>query len=518
MMGFGSVSPEDQALETQLSSKAPTTDLNLKACHAEDVLQNLNTFRKSRLFTDVVLRIDGEEFHCHRATLSASSIYFRTMFSTNFQESQQNAVDIKGVSADTMDCVIDYMYGGMGIIREDNVQSLLEASDLFQVSMLRQGCEEFLENQLDPCNCLGFLNFANLFTIQGLSEKSKQFLLKHFAEVIQHEEFLQLPKEFLCDQLSSDDLAIPKEETVFEAVMQWVHHDLPGRKHALKELLEHVRIPLLDRIYFVEKVEMDELILSSKECLPLLQEARRFHIFGNEIVSPRTRPRRFANVAEVIVMLGGCDRKGHAMLPHTEQYNPGTGEWSPLAKIPDYSKSEYAVCSFRNDIFLSGGNLYSNDVWMYNSQLNIWVRVASLNKGRWRHRMVALQGKLYAVGGFNGFSRMSSVECYDSNLNCWSFTAPLLEPVSSAAVVACLNRLYVIGGALTNQLNSNKENCGLTVCNGMIYILGGKGNMAEGTDRVFCVEPASGKLILVSRMPRCASYHGCVTIHRRVRR
>ncbi|XP_043548744.1 kelch-like protein 24 [Chiloscyllium plagiosum] len=580
-MGFGSMGPEHQTLETQMGSNSATMDLNLQVCHAEDVLQNLNTFRKSRLFTDVVLRIDGQEFHCHRATLSASSTYFRTMFSTDFQESKQDTVDIKGISADTMDCVIDYMYGGRGNIREDNVLSLLEASDLFQVSVLRQGCVEFLEKQLDPCNCLGFLNFANLFAIQALSEKSKRFLLEHFPEVIQHEEFLQLPKEVLCDQLSSDLLAIPKEEMVFEAVMHWVRHELPTRRHALKELLEHVRIPLLDRIYFVEKVETDELILSSKECLPLLQEARRYHIFGNEIVSPRTRPRKFTNVAEVIVMLGGCDRKGHTMLPYTEQYNPGTGEWSPLAKIPDYSKSEYAVCTFKNDIFLSGGNLYSNDVWMYNSQLNLWVRVASLNKGRWRHRMVALQGKLYAVGGFNGFSRMSSVECYDPNSNSWSFTAPLLESVSSAAVVACLGKLYVIGGALTNQLNSNKvqcydpvkddwtfaasspfaqrcinavtvnnmiyimgglmenmykynpinnywtvmdntpgplENCGLTVCNGMVYILGGKDNMAEGTDRVFCIDPASDQLTLVSTMPRCASYHGCVTIHQRVRR
>ncbi|XP_078401082.1 kelch-like protein 24 [Cetorhinus maximus] len=581
MMGFGSTVPEHTARETQKASKNPATDLNLRVCHAEDVLTNLNVFRKSRLFTDIVLRIDGREFHCHRATLSASSVYFRTMFSTGLQESQQDTVDIKGISADTMDCVIDYMYGGRWNIREDNVQSLLEASDLFQISALRQGCIEFLETQLDPCNCLGFLSFANLFSIQALSEKSKRFLLERFSDVIQHEEFLQLSKDDLCDQLSSDFLAVTKEETVFEAVMHWVHHDVPNRRHALKELLERVRIPLLDQIYFVEKVETDELILSTKECLSLLQEARRYHIFGNEIKSPRTRPRKFTNVAEVIIVVGGCDKKGYAMLPYTQKYNPGTGEWTQLAKIPDYSKSEFAVCALKNDIFLSGGNLYSNDVWMYNSHLNTWVRVALLNKGRWRHRMVTLQGQLYAVGGFNGFSRMSSVERYDTYLNCWSYAAPLLEAVSSAAVVACLNKLYVIGGALSNQLNSNKvqcydpvkddwtltattpftqrcisavtlkdmiyitgglmenmykynpvddcwtmmgstsgplENCGLTVCNGMIYILGGKDHMAEGTDRVLCIDPTSDKLTHVSTMPQCASYHGCVTIHQRVRR
>lgn len=31
---------------------------------------------------------------------------------------------------------------------------------------------------------------------------------------------------------------------------------------------------------------------------------------------------------------------------------------------------------------------------MYNSQLNLWIRVASLNKGRWRHKMGVLLGKV----------------------------------------------------------------------------------------------------------------------------
>ncbi|XP_041055295.1 kelch-like protein 24 isoform X2 [Carcharodon carcharias] len=518
MMGFGSTVPEHTARETQKASKNPVTDLNLKVCHAEDVLTNLNAFRKSRLFTDIVLRIDGREFHCHRATLSASSVYFRTMFSTGLQESQQDTVDIKGISADTMDCVIDYMYGGRWNIREDNVQSLLEASDLFQISSLQQGCIEFLETQLDPCNCLGFLSFANLFSIQALSEKSKRFLLERFSDVIQHEEFLQLSKDDLCDQLSSDFLAVTKEETVFEAVMHWVRHDVPNRKHALKELLERVRIPLLDQIYFVEKVETDELIMSTKECLSLLQEARRYHIFGNEIKSPRTRPRKFTNVAEVIVVVGGCDKKGYTMLPYTQKYNPGTGEWTQLAKIPDYSKSEFAVCALKNDIFLSGGNLYSNDVWMYNSHLNTWVRVAPLNKGRWRHRMVTLQGQ---------------VQCYDPVKDDWTLTAitPFTQRCISA--VTLKDMIYITGGLMENMYKYNPvddcwtmmgstsgplENCGLTVCNGMIYILGGKDNMAEGTDKVLCIDSTSDKLTHVSTMPQCASYHGCVTIHQRVRR
>lgn len=41
-----------------------------------------------------------------------------------------------------------------------------------------------------------------------------------------------------------------------------------------------------------------------------------------------------------------------------------------------------------------GGRINSSYVWMYNSQLNLWIRVASLNKGRWRHKMSVLLGKV----------------------------------------------------------------------------------------------------------------------------
>ncbi|XP_078258106.1 kelch-like protein 24 [Rhinoraja longicauda] len=579
-MGLAGKGGEGERRETEVGSRPAGAELGLEPCYAEGILKNMGIFCQRRLFTDVVLRVDGVEFHCHRAVLSANSVYFWTMFCIGLKESGQDAVEIQGVSADCMGWVLDYMYGGSGEVQEDSVQSLLEAADLFQMEALRDHCVGFLEGQLDPCNCLGMLSFASSFSIPALLDKSLRLLQESFAEVSQHREFLEVPKGDLLEHLASDLLAVGREEAVYEAAMRWVRHDLPAREGDLPDVLRLVRLPLLDPVYFVENVETDRLILDSRECFPLLQEARKFHIFGSEITSPRTRPRKFAKMAEVILVVGGCDRKSRASLPYTERFNPTTGDWAQLAKIPDYSKYEFAVCTLKNDIFLSGGHLYSKDVWMYNSLLNVWLRVARLNKGRWRHKMVAIQGKLYAVGGFNGFSRMSSVECYNAAQNRWTFQAPLLEAVSSAAIAACLNKVLVIGGALSDKKNSNKvqsydpledewsftsstpfaqrcinavslsdtiyvvgglmdsvykydprqdlwtvlmqipgplENSGLTVSDGMLYILGGKDGLAEGTDRVLRVDPASGELSHVSDMPRCASYHGCVTIHQRVR-
>uniref|UniRef100_A0A672K693 BTB domain-containing protein n=1 Tax=Sinocyclocheilus grahami TaxID=75366 RepID=A0A672K693_SINGR len=57
--------------------------------HSESVLQVFNEFRDSRLFTDVIISVQGREFPCHRAMLSACSSYFRAMFCNDHRESHE---------------------------------------------------------------------------------------------------------------------------------------------------------------------------------------------------------------------------------------------------------------------------------------------------------------------------------------------------------------------------------------------------------------------------------------------
>ncbi|XP_026999037.1 kelch-like protein 24a [Tachysurus fulvidraco] len=554
-----------------------TMDFSSGSSHAEGVLHVFDEFRTNRLFTDVVIGVQGREFPCHRAMLSACSVYFKAMFCNDHRESRQTLVEISGVQADAMEVLLQYIYTGRATITTQNVQYLFETSSLFQIGALRDACAKFLEDQLDPCNCLGMQRFAETHSLKQLAGRCRGYALQNFPEVAQHEEFLDLRREELEGYLASEELCVSREEVVFEAVMRWVYHSVEYRRPMLKELLQHVRLPLLHPNYFVQTVEGDQLIQNAPECYQLLHEARRYHVLGNEMMSPRTRPRRSTGFSEVIVVVGGSERAGGFNLPYTDCYDPVTGEWKSLAKHPEFTKSEYAVCSLRNDILVSGGRINSSYVWMYNSQLNLWIRVASLNKGRWRHKMSVLLGKAYAVGGYDGQTCLSNVEVYDSFSNRWTEVAPLKEAVSCPAVASCAGRLFVIGGELdensctdkvqcydpeTNSwllrssipickrnitavsLNSllyvcggltkciycydpaqdfwmpvvntfsRQECCGMSVCNGKIFILGGRGENSVASDSIMCYDPATGILTGVAAMPRPISCHGCITIHR----
>lgn len=268
-------------------------DFSSGPSHAEGILQAVNEFRDSRLFTDVIISVQGRQFPCHRAVLSACSSYFRAMFCNDHRESREMLVEINGILAEAMDSFLQYVYTGKAKITTENVQFLFETSSLFQIAALRDACAKFLEDQLDPCNCLGMQRFAEAHSLKQLASRCRTYAMQNFLDVAQHEEFLELKREEVEEHIASDELVISKEEMVFEAVMRWVYHDTEGRRPMLKDLLHHVRLPLLHPNYFVQTVEGDHLIQNAPECYQLLHEARRYHVLGNEMMSPRTRPRRY---------------------------------------------------------------------------------------------------------------------------------------------------------------------------------------------------------------------------------
>uniref|UniRef100_A0A8C6W465 Kelch-like 35 n=1 Tax=Nannospalax galili TaxID=1026970 RepID=A0A8C6W465_NANGA len=549
------------------------------ACHAQRVLQTLNAYRRSGTLTDVVLRAGGRDFPCHRAALSAASVHFRGLFTAGRAERIPAVVpvgpDTPGAAA-ALAVVLDYVYGaGVRLRAEDEAAAVLALAERLGVAGLRGACARFLEGRLRVANSLALRRVAATFSLFPLAERCGHVLRQAFAEVARHADFLELAPDEVVALLADPALGVAREEPVFEAVMRWVRHDAPARRGQLRRLLEHVRLPLLAPAYFLQKVESDELLQACGDCRPLLLEARACFILGREAGALRARPRRFMDLAEVIVVIGGCDRKGLLKLPFADAYHPESQRWTPLPSLPGYTRSEFATCVLRNDIYVSGGHINSRDVWMFSSHLHTWIKVASMHKGRWRHKMAALQGQLFTVGGFDGLQRLHSVERYDPFSNTWAAVAPLPEAVSSAAVAPCAGHLYVIGGAGQDGANTDKvqcfdpkedqwslrspapfsqrcleavsledtiyvvgglmskiftydpgtdiwgeaadlptpvESCGVTACDGKVYILGGRDDHGESINSVFTFDPSSGQVETQPSLQRCTSSHGCVTI------
>ncbi|KAJ8389552.1 hypothetical protein AAFF_G00117890 [Aldrovandia affinis] len=427
----------------------------------------LETLRLESSLTDVTLHVQGVDFPCHRVVLAAATNYFRAMFCNDLKEKHEDRILIHGVDAETMRILLDYTYTSKVLITKHNVQKTLEAASLFQFLRMVDACAKFLAEALLPDNCVGVLRLADAHSLAALKTRVQNYIVRKFSRVVAHEEFLELPCDVLANILQRDDLDVTEEEMVFETVMRWIQAQEGERLHLLPCLLQHVRLPLMDPGYFVEKVEADALVRRCPEAFTLLQEARMYHLSGSEVISERTKPRLKEFQSEVFMIIGGCTKE-ERFVSEVTCLDPLRRSRLEVAKLPitemeaesDNKKwVEFACVTFRNEVYITGGKETQHEAWKYNASLNKWIQIEYLITGRWRHKMAILRGKVYVLGGFDGTHRHNSVEAYDPFHNCWSGAAPLELNVSSFAAASCNQRLYVIGGGPNGKLATDKTQC-----------------------------------------------------------
>lgn len=115
-----------------------------------------------------------------------------------------------------------------------NVQELFPKAFLLQLKGVKQDCFEFLKSKLDPPNCLGIRDFAGTHKCVDLMQPTEVFSQKYFPEMVWHKEFILLSQREVekCGEIQVDF-----EESVSEAVINWVKHAKKECKEFLLDLL-----------------------------------------------------------------------------------------------------------------------------------------------------------------------------------------------------------------------------------------------------------------------------------------
>eukprot|EP00058_Branchiostoma_floridae_P028006 XP_002613497.1 hypothetical protein BRAFLDRAFT_71893 [Branchiostoma floridae] len=445
-------------------AEAQTSQASHDFCHNPgSLLQGLQELRSDNLLTDVVLCVSGKEIPCHRSVLAACSEYFRAMFCSGLRESREHKVTIHEVTPGALHLLVDYAYTLKVTITEDNVVKLLEGANFFRIVPVRDACETFISNNLSAKLYLQIVHKGNLLSCPDLEKKAQSYALKEFATLSKTPEFLSLTKDQLITLISSDDLNAT-EEVVYTAVMTWINHNTDERNKDMKELMELVRFPFMDIQYFFENVETNEAV--RKSCPDIMTEARRCQHFPGEIQSPRTRPRHASGLREAVVVIRGIYEERSFSMTMTHSAEPTRASWIDMTKLSE----NYGHLSPLPVAVLGTSDIVVSDkwtVWLYESELNSWSRLANLNLSRYNHRLAVLYGKVYAIGGINGATPdgatpdgatpVSSVEVYDRRQNKWTEGVPLPQPRSCHAVAVLDNAIYVMGGWGKEHDESNES-------------------------------------------------------------
>ncbi|XP_074652354.1 kelch-like protein 18 [Tubulanus polymorphus] len=410
----------------------------------------MESIRREGKLCDVTLRVDNHMFTAHRIVLASSIPYFHAMFTHDMVESRQNDITMQGIEHSALEALVNFAYNGRVQLDSNNVQNILVGASFLQLQSVKEACCDFLKNRLTPNNVLGILAFAEQFMCPSVTEAANKYIQKHFMEVSKSDEFLQITYTEIHDILSRDELYVTSEEQVFEAMLAWIKADLQERKDHLSELLKLVRLPLLTPQFLADRVAMVDLIKTSLRCRDLVDEAKDYHLMPERrplLQTFKRRPRCCTDIVGMIYAVGGLTSSGDSLCT-VEAFDPIVGRWQ-LAEPMKTLRSRVGVAVLNGKLYAIGGydgqeRLHTVEVFEPCSKM--WSTITPMNCKRSALGAAPLDNSLYVCGGYDGVSSLNSVEFYNPETKVWTMCSNMMKHRSAAGVTVFDGQIYALGG------------------------------------------------------------------------
>jgi hypothetical protein len=165
---------------------------------------------------------------------------------------------------------------------------------------------------------------------------------------------------------------------------------------------------------------------------------------------PRPRSGHCACVVGVAMyVLGGCEDVDGAACRNVFKFDSQFQVWTKVASMPDDRKFASA-CVLGKDIYVFGGQkedeIDTSTTYRFCTVTGIWSILAPMPKGKSCHRIVALDGLIYVIGGNSVNGIVATVHCYDPVENSWRTVAPMSIARSAFGAFMLGGDIYAMGG------------------------------------------------------------------------
>ena len=465
-------------------------------CHntTNCLLTYANQSRGQDFFNDVIIKTDYDQnISANRMVLSCYSKYFEKMFKSQMKEQNQLLVQVEGVDGKSLHLLIDYIYTGQILINSDNVMSTLSGADYLQLDEVKEFCFDFMEKDLALHNCFVFLTMADLYRSDSLKNKIYDYFCKNYNFLIKTEDFFELSKGILVEIVLNLNYRRVPQTDICNLILDWIKHDKEIRSVKLYDtfnLVDFKELPLAS----LENLLFDVVIQESNDCLKLINDAKvqlpsnvnNFFKSKNKILSIGSR-KNATKVFEVykkpnqqsvdypelpkplqqhcsllvdncIYCIGGESNGNNGVEVIRMNLSEETLKWTRVASTIE-NRTNFSATVFNDCLVVAGGRNQTydtlNSTETYIIRANEWKLFSPLQHKRQGNELVTCSGSLFALGGYDGNTRLSSVERLDEKSYRWQDVAPMRIARSKFAAVSYRDRVYVIGG-LNNEEEASK--------------------------------------------------------------
>ncbi|XP_059155096.1 uncharacterized protein LOC131940459 [Physella acuta] len=175
-------------------------------------------------FSDFRVVVDGSEYFCHKFILSACSTFFKTLLGSDFREKKDECVELKNMSKETFDVIINAIYKGVDDLTKDNIISVWQATHMLHIPFLIEECERFVLENMSQDNYTTFYKTAVLLNSKCVISLAVGFMKENFEQFCKTETFLELSYPVLYSLVDDDTLNVNSEDLVLESIVNWVSY------------------------------------------------------------------------------------------------------------------------------------------------------------------------------------------------------------------------------------------------------------------------------------------------------
>ena len=459
------------------------------ACGRSDrILHGMGQIWNDSCLTDFTLTAGQKSFRVHRAFLAATSDYFFAMLTGDMQESRRDSVELKAISAQGLEPLLQFVYTGKFELTEDNVIDVVAAAHHLQIGFALRPCVKYMTKITNVENCVDIYNASKLYLLKDVDSscdietETFNFICWNFHAVIKggHQRGLDAETMVKCLTKSmpggSDAVRFSPEIDIFSCIIKWLESD------ANENIYDIVRFSLMSTS---ELDTITNVISDTKlPCQRLVNQALEYHSLPMhlQVKASETLNIRIRNRPCLLTLAHDEDNQNTAFFILTSWNGcpPPSEEKETLTwlRIPqmDHNIHENVRRSFFpftsvvvNDFLIICGQSDQGAIkcYIFDPRTFLWAPMAAMEEPRSNFPLVECDGCVFAMGG---------VRVGDPGLNCgtierYSFDSGRWENVG--------------------EMGEKLRNYGAHSLKGKIYLYGGRRDDGTVSQSMYTYEPAT---------------------------
>ena len=171
--------------------------LELSKSPVNRVLNSLSQAFDDEKTSDFKFIVEGKPINVHKAILRVRCEHFRSMFGTNWDESDKSELQMTQYSYPVYYAFLQYLYTDEVSIAPEEGIGLLDLANSYCESDLKEKCERLIRNGITIDNVAMLYSAAIKFDARGLEDYCFRFALVHLTAVVQTEAFNKLDESTL---------------------------------------------------------------------------------------------------------------------------------------------------------------------------------------------------------------------------------------------------------------------------------------------------------------------------------